>query len=166
MHRVSGRRTGRAAFLTAVTLAAGCGAAPPSAAPHATTPVLTTSTPTSQAPPSPTVPRRSHEGQGGSGNGASSAAGRLPSDWPPDLPLPPGDVTGYTGSGGRWTVLIRTAGSAADVRQSAVALYTAAGFTAVSNSVLNRGNRQITLVVENRDHSASQTNLVIGVTTR
>jgi hypothetical protein len=47
-----------------------------------------------------------------------------------------------------------------------VAFYSAAGFTAVSDSVLNKGNRQITLVTENRDHSATQTNLVIGVTTR
>lgn len=34
----------------------------------------------------------------------------------------------------------------------------------VSDSVLNKRNRRITLVVENRDHSATQTNLVIGVT--
>jgi hypothetical protein len=62
-------------------------------------------------------------------------------------------------------VLVLAAGSAAEVRQSAVALYSAAGFTAVSDSVLNKGNRQITLVVENRDHSPTQTNLAIGVTT-
>jgi hypothetical protein len=72
---------------------------------------------------------------------------------------------GSTGSAGRWTVLILAAGSATDVRRSTVALYASAGFTAVSDSVLNKGNRQITLVVENRDHSATQTNLVIGVTT-
>jgi hypothetical protein len=43
-------------------------------------------------------------------------------------------------------------------------LYTGVGFAAVSDSVLNKRNRRITLVVENRDHSATQTNLVIGVT--
>jgi len=52
------------------------------------------------------------------------------------------------------------------VRQSAFALYVSAGFSAVTDSILNKGNRQITLVVENLDHSATQTNLVIGVTTR
>jgi hypothetical protein len=57
-------------------------------------------------------------------------------------------------------------GSAAEVRRFAVAFYSAAGFISVSDSVLNKGNRQITLVVENRDHSATQTNLMIGVTTR
>ena len=60
---------------------------------------------------------------------------------------------------------IVVAGSAPQVHQSTVAFYAAVGFAAVTDSVLNRGNRQITLVVENRDHSATQTNLVIGVTT-
>ncbi|MEO6144783.1 MAG: hypothetical protein ABIP19_12460 [Dermatophilaceae bacterium] len=80
--------------------------------------------------------------------------------------MPSGNIMGSTGSAGRWTVLILAAGSAAEVRQSTVALYSSAGFTAVSDSVLNKRNRQITLAVENRDHSATQTNLVIGVTTR
>jgi hypothetical protein len=62
-------------------------------------------------------------------------------------------------------VLILAKGSAAQVRRSALALYSAAGFRPVSDSVLNKGNRQITLVVENRDHSASQTNLMVAVTT-
>lgn len=46
-----------------------------------------------------------------------------------------------------------------------MAFYTSAGFTAVSDSVLNKGQRQVTLVVENRDHSGTVTNLMIGVTT-
>ena len=41
-------------------------------------------------------------------------------------------------------------GSAADVLKSTVGLFRAAGFTAVSDSVLNKGNVQLTLVVENR----------------
>ena len=63
-------------------------------------------------------------------------------------------------------MLILASGSAAEVHRSAYAFYSAAGFTPVSDSVLNKGNRQITLVVENRDHTATQTNLMIGVTTR
>ncbi|HCC39690.1 MAG TPA: hypothetical protein DEQ49_07200 [Arthrobacter bacterium] len=62
--------------------------------------------------------------------------------------------------------MILAPGSAAEVRRSTVAFYSAAGFTSVSDSVLNKGKRQITLVAENRDHSATQTNLMIGVTTR
>ena len=114
-----------------------------------------------------------HGGRGGSFRGSPAAArrsptaaGSLPAGWPADLPIPAGNITGFTGSAGRWTVLILAGGSAAEVRQSAVALYAAAGFTPVTDSVLDKGNRQITLVVENLDHSATQTNLMIGVTTR
>jgi hypothetical protein len=98
-------------------------------------------------------------------NGSPAGAGGLPADWPADLPVPAGNLMGSTGSAGRWSVLILEAGSATEVLKSTAGFYSAAGFTPVSDSVLNRGNRQITLVVENRDHSATQTNLVIGVTT-
>jgi hypothetical protein len=114
----------------------------------------------------PAALRGHHDrGRGGSRTG-SVAAGGLPADWPADLPLPRGRIIGSTASAGRWTVLILAVGPAADVRRSTAALYSSAGFTAVSDSVLNKGNRQITLVVENRDHSATETNLVIGVTTQ
>lgn len=168
MDRIRYPRTALAACLAVAMLAAGCGATDQTVATKLTsTPVRTISTPGSQAlSPPPAVPNASHGRRGGSGNGSSAATGGLPADWPPDLPVPQGDITGFTGSAGRWTVLILAAGSAAEVRQSAVALYSAVGFTAVSDSVLNKGNRQITLVVENRDHSATQTNLVVGVTTR
>jgi hypothetical protein len=63
-------------------------------------------------------------------------------------------------------VLILEVGPATEVLRSAAAFYSAAGFIPASSSVLNRGDRQITLVVENLDHSANQTSLVIGVTTR
>jgi hypothetical protein len=98
-------------------------------------------------------------------NGSTVGAVELPADWPADLPVPAGNLRGSTGSAGRWSVLILAAGSATEVLRSAVAFYSSAGFTPVSDSALNRGNRQITLVTENRDHSATQTNLVIGVTT-
>ena len=166
MDRTTHPATVLAALLTAVALNAGCGAAHQSAPASATsTRVPTISTPRSQTPPSqPLVLDGNHGRRGGSGNG-SSVAGQLPVGWPPELPLPQGTIMGSTGSLGRWTVLIRAAGSAAEVRRSALALYTAAGFAPVSDSVLNKGKRQITLVVENEDHSAAQTNLVIGVTT-
>jgi hypothetical protein len=96
----------------------------------------------------------------------STVAGGLPADWPPDVPIPAGSIRGSTGSAGRWTVLVSAAGSAGVVLRSAAALYTSAGFTPVSGSVLNKGRRQVTLVVENLDHSPTQTSLVVGVTTR
>ena len=58
------------------------------------------------------------------------------------------------------------AGSAAQVLKSAGALYRAAGYTAVTPSLWNKGTRHITLVVENRDHSASRTFLAIQLMTR
>ena len=156
------------AFLAAATLTAGCGGATvQTAPPHASNTAVPTFTTTgSQTVPPPVAPKDSHGGRGGSANASSAAASRLPADWPADLPIPAGTIMGSTGSAGRWTMLILTAGSAAEVLRSTVALYTATGFTAVTDSVLNKGNRQITLMVENQDHSATQTNLVIGVTTQ
>jgi hypothetical protein len=154
-----------AALLTAAAVSAGCGSAHQPVSAGAPTHAPTISTSAGQALASqPAAPSRSHGGRGGSGTGGSTA-GRLPADWPQDLPVPQGTIIGSTGSAGRWTVLILAAGSAAEVHRSTLALYAAAGFTAVSDSVLNKGKRQITLVVENEDHSAAQTNLVIGVTT-
>ena len=167
MHRTRHPRAALAAFVAVATFAAGCGAPDQSAPPNASsTPIPTVASSRSQTvPPPPTPPNDGHGGRGGMGNGSSAATGGLPADWPPELPVPQGSIMGSTGSAGRWTVLIVAAGSASEVRRSTVAFYSAAGFTAISDSVLNKGNRQITLVVENQDHSATQTNLVIGVTT-
>ena len=185
MDQIGHPRAVLAAFIAVATLTAGCGAAPPavpsgvtlSQVPTTVSPrVPTTVSPRvptlSSTPPSRAVRQRlkavsdgRHGGRGGSIAG-SAAAGGLPAGWPADLPVPRGSIMGSTGSAGRWTVLILAAGSAAGVRRSTVAFYSAAGFTAVSDSVLNKGNRQITLVVENRDHSATETNLVIGLTSQ
>lgn len=168
MDRTGFPRAALAAFLVALTLTAGCAGPGQPVSPNASdTPVpRATSSRSQTVPPLPmTVPKDGRGGRGGRGNGSSAAAGGLPADWPPDLPVPQGSIMGSTGAAGRWTVLILAAGPAAEVRRSTAAFYSAAGFTAVSDSVLNKGNRQVTLVVENRDHSATQTNLVIGVTT-
>ena len=156
-----------AVVLVATALTAGCAATPQTfpvtSGPGATvaaSPARTSPGPSAAAPAS-----GRHGGRGGASGGSPAATGALPADWPADLPVPAGTITGSTGSAGRWTVLVLAGGSAAEVRQSAVALYTAAGFTPVSDSVLNKGHRQITLVVENLDHSATQTSLVIAVTT-
>ena len=167
MARTRSPRAALAAFFAAALLTAGCGAPPPTVS----TATSSSSGPTISTQAAPSVPPTAaasgrHGGRDGSTNGSSAALGALPADWPTDLPIPPGDVIGSTGSGGRWSVQLVAAGSAAQVHQSTVAFYIGVGFAAVTDSVLNRGNRQITLVVENRDHSATSTNLVIGVTTR
>ena len=160
-------RTALAALLAAVTITAGCGAPVDTAAPYASPIPAPSATVTgSQGTPTPAVPPNSHGGRGGSGSRSSVPPVALPADWPADLPVPSGQIMGSTGSAGRWSVLILAAGSAAEVRRSTVAFYAATGFTAVTDSVLNKGNRQITVVVENRDHSNTQTNLMVGVTTR
>jgi hypothetical protein len=168
MDQIRFPRSALAALISAATLTAGCAAAPqPVTAPASNAAAPTVSAQANPAvPPPPAVPNGGHGGRGGSGNRSSAAGGGMPADWPPDLPVPQGSLIGSTGSAGRWTVQLVAAGSAQEVRRSTVAFYSAAGFTAVTDSVLNRGNRQITLVVENRDHSATQTNLLIGVTTR
>jgi len=177
MDEIRHPRVALAVILAAATLTAGCAphqrvaavAASTAAAgvPGSTSPTTTSSAPGSQGLTAPSaVPGGGRGRSGRLATGSRAAAGGLPADWPPDLPVPQGDIMGSTGAAGRWTVLIVAAGSAAQVRRSTVAFYSAAGFTAVSDSVLDKGTRQITLVVENRDHSATQTNLVIGVTTR
>ena len=177
MDQIGHPRAVLAAFFAVATLTAGCGATPPavpsgvtlSQVPTTVSPRVPTisSTPPSRAvrQPQKAVSDGRHGGRGGSSTG-SAAAGGLPAGWPADLPVPQGSIIGSTGSAGRWTVLILAAGSATEVRRSTVAFYSAAGFTAISDSVLNKGNRQITLVMENRDHSATETNLVIGVTSQ
>ncbi len=167
MNRIRYPRAALAVFLAAAMLTAACGSTQQqvtAATSKPTVPTISTQAPTS-LPPTAAVGGR-HGGSGGSNNRASAALAALPADWPADLPIPAGDIIGSTGSAGRWSVQILAAGSAAQVHQSTVAFYTGVGFVAVTDSVLNKGKRQITLVVENRDHSATQTNLVIGVTTR
>lgn len=167
MARTRFARAALVAFLGAASLTAGCGAPPPkvsAATSSPSVPIVSTQGAATVPPTAPVSGR--HGGRAGSTNGSSAALGALPADWPTDLPIPAGDIIGSTGSAGRWSVQIVAAGSAAQVHQSTVAFYIGVGFAAVTDSVLNRGNRQITLVVENRDHSATQTNLVIGVTTR
>jgi len=165
MDRIRYPRAALAAFLAAASLTGGCGAPHQTVTAAASPSVPTTSTQGTPTLPPPAASNGGHGGRGGSANGTPAAANALPADWPLDVPVPAGEIMGSTGSAGRWSVLIVAAGSAAEVRQSTKAFYTSACFTAVSDSVLNKGQRQVTLVVENRDHSGTVTNLMIGVTT-
>jgi hypothetical protein len=108
----------------------------------------------------------SASGGGGAGQ-ASPQPAQLPPDFPADIPLPPGSLqgsTGSTGSAGRWSVLILTSGSAASVQRSTQDFYLARGFKTTSNAVVTRGPEQITILAAARDHSPSETNLTLGVT--
>jgi hypothetical protein len=154
-------------LLITAALLIGCGATTTSASSAfiaATGPGTTTAAANTPAViAAPTAPAAVDGRHGRPAAGATTPS--LPADWPSDLPVPHGTLTGATGSNGRWTAQYLVLGSAADVLKSTADLFHAAGFTSVSDSVLSKGNLQLTLVVENRDHSAGETTLVIQVST-
>jgi hypothetical protein len=96
----------------------------------------------------------------------TAVAATLPPDFPADVPLPPGQLQSATGSGGQWSVLLLVDGSAATAHASAVAFYRAYGFVAETDSILHDATHQVTIVAENRDHSAARTFVAIGVGSR
>jgi hypothetical protein len=98
-----------------------------------------------------------------SAGGAPAPAATLPPDFPADVPLPPGQLQAATGGGGRWSVSILVRGSAAEAHAGTVAFYQAHGFAADTDSILHNAAHQVTIVVENRDHSPTQTFVAIGV---
>src|SRR3954453_9386676 len=95
---------------------------------------------------------------------AAPAPAGLPPDWPADVPVPPGQIQGSTGANGSWTLELLVNASAAAAHKAAVDFYVARGFRAQTDSIVSNGTRRITIVVENRDHSPSQTFLLIAVT--
>src|SRR4051812_41195086 len=97
---------------------------------------------------------------------APTPAASLPPDFPADVPLPPGSLQGATGGAGQWSVLLLVSGSAAQAHAAAVAFYRAHGFTADTDSILHNAAHQVTVVVENRDHSPNETFIAIGVANR
>jgi hypothetical protein len=105
-------------------------------------------------------------GRRGRGGDGAPAAAALPADFPSDVPLPPGELQATSGSAGQWSALLRVPGSASDALRSAMQFYVAAGFTQDSPSTAHRGRYTTTLVTENRDHSPTSTNLVVGVAAR
>ena len=90
-------------------------------------------------------------------------AATLPPDFPADVPLPPGQLQSATGGNGQWSVLLLVNGSAAEAHSSTVAFYRARGFVAETDSILHNAGHRVTIVVENRDHSAAHTFVAIGV---
>jgi CHRD domain-containing protein len=97
---------------------------------------------------------------------AGAPAVSLPPDFPADVPLPPGSLQGATGGAGQWSVLLLVRGSAAQAHAATVAFYRAHGFIADTDSILHDAAHQVTIVVENRDHSPNETFIAIGVANR
>ena len=136
---------------------------PSAPAPAASPPAPAAPDPAAAAPAAPVAPTAPAPAAAPTAPGAPAATAGLPPDWPSDIPLPPGTVEGSTGSAGQWSVQLLVRGSAADALTSTVAFYVARGFRAQSNAVVVRGPERIVVVTENRDHSATQTTVVLGV---
>jgi hypothetical protein len=105
-------------------------------------------------------------GGGGEGGGGSAPAPRLPADFPASVPLPPGSLSGSTGSNGHWSVLLVVRGSAAHVQHSTKRFYLRAGFRSAGDAVVRRGAMRITILAAARDHSPRETNLTLAVSRR
>jgi len=144
-------------MLASGCLAAGCGRQAPAATP---------ASPAGAAGQAvaPASPSTGQHGRGRSGRAPAAGAARLPLDWPSNIPIPAGRLQSSAGSAGQWTALILAIGSARDVLRSAATFYLAEGFTAVNDSMLRRPPFAITIGVENRDHSPTETYLVVAVT--
>jgi hypothetical protein len=97
--------------------------------------------------------------------GGKPPAATLPPTWPKDVPVAPGVIQGSTASTGQWSLLLLVNQSAAAAHKSTVAFYVAHGFRRLTDSIVQKGTRRITVVVENRDHSPSKTFVLIAVTT-
>ena len=146
-----------ALVLTAAVFGAACaGQASTAAAAGPATPPA--ARPPAAAPRPPSTPPRT----GGHGH-AAAVASATPAGWPVDVPLPPGTLLGSTGTAAQWSVLLLEPGAAPDVQRSTIAFYVAAGFVADPAQVLRRAPYAITVGAENRDHSATSTNLTIGL---
>jgi hypothetical protein len=65
-----------------------------------------------------------------------------------------------------WTLLTLAEGSAKSVMRQTVDSYRSAGFVADTDAILHNASRRVTINVENRDHSAAQTFVVVAVADR
>ena len=164
------------ALSAATCLAISCSSTPTASAP-ATSPAAppAATDPTSQQPaqPAPVAsnPTDSHgqtrhdnSGGGRDGGGGAAPAPALPTDFPTEVPVPPGTLQGSTGAAGRWGLLLLTHGPADQVLTTTMAFYRSAGFTTDGPATVHRGHYQVVLVAENRDHSNTETNLAAGIT--
>ncbi len=98
------------------------------------------------------------EPRSGGGGGVS-----LPASFPAAVPLPKGRLMGVGTGPGRWSVLLRVAGSAKAAQHSAIRFYVKHGFKKDSSSRVHGKGYRIDMAAENRDHSATSSNLTLVV---
>lgn len=107
----------------------------------------------------------SHGGRSDGGSGAGNAVPALPADWPTRIPLPPGLLQGSTGVSPRWSVMLLVGGGATEAVDSAVRFYMSRGFALSGTAQLQGNGYHVVMVAASRDHSATETNLTISVST-
>ena len=100
--------------------------------------------------------------------GGRTAPATLQRDWPSAVPAPVGTITGTSGIKPSETVTLVVAGSAQQARTRVIALYKSRGFRQATNGTLLFSKRpyQVTVVVRNRDHSATRSDLAVWLQTR
>jgi hypothetical protein len=156
--RHTARRIAAVLGVASLVVIPGCGGGTPGSAGATATP----QPPTATSP----VDQGGHRGGRGSAGGARVTAA-LPSDWPADVPAPPGSIQGSAHANSTtWTVQTLASGSAQAVMSQTVASYRAAGFVAETDAILHNATHRVTIVVENRDHSNAETFVVMSVTGR
>ena len=82
---------------------------------------------------------------------------------PVGVPLPSGVISAVDRGPGRWSALVLVGGSAQRALASAVAFYVSHAFHRDSAYALHGRGYRISMIAENRDHSATETNLTVVV---
>jgi hypothetical protein len=153
------RRTKLVLLTVAVaTTVLGCTSAPPAAP---------TSAPAAQTPtasPSEVDTGHSDAGQRGGRGRHGASLPKLVVALPAGVPLPPGVVDAFGRGPGRWSILLVVNGSAQQAQAYADAFYISHGFHSDSAYAVHGQGYRITMIADNRDHSATETNLTVVVT--
>ncbi len=97
--------------------------------------------------------------RGGGGGGGVT----LPASFPAKVPLPAGRLIGVGTGPGRWSVLLRVAGSHKVAQRAAIRFYVKHGFVKDSPGRVHGKGYRVDMVAVNRDHSATSSNLTLVV---
>ncbi|MEA2148236.1 MAG: hypothetical protein QOD69_66 [Solirubrobacteraceae bacterium] len=101
--------------------------------------------------------------------GSAKVVAALPADFPADVVLPAGQLTGSSGAAPSWSVGLLVDGAYPDVMARVHDFYVARGYSQLGATwmySLTDGIHTVTFVGRNHDHSASRTDLTIQVANR
>jgi hypothetical protein len=116
------------------------------------------------ASPTAALTHQSRQSSGGEARGGHGGGGvTLPASFPAKVPLPAGKLMSVGTGPGRWSVLLRVAGSHKVVQHRAIRFYVRHGFHKDSATRVHGKGYRIDMVAVNRDHSATSSNLTVVV---